>query len=178
MKRNNETPNAREHNAYPSAEEQARAYFNQAYQLHTQGRLQRAIALYEQSLELYPTAEAHTFMGWAYSHLGEYERAIEECKQAIELDPDYGNPYNDIGAYLMELGRADEAEEWLVRATTAPRYETPFFPRFNLGRLCERQGKWFEALDEYKAAFEIAKQHNIEYNVAAIAHLNLQARLN
>ena len=51
-----------------------------------------------------PTAEAHTFLGWAYSFLGDYESAITECRNAIELDPDFGNPYNDIGAYLIQQG--------------------------------------------------------------------------
>ena len=33
------------------------------------------------------------------------EEAIAECEKAIALDPDYGNPCNDIGVYLIELGR-------------------------------------------------------------------------
>ena len=50
------------------------------------------------------------------------------------MDPDFGNPYNDIGAYLIQMGRLDEAIPWLEKATRAPRYEAPHFPRFNLGR--------------------------------------------
>ena len=40
---------------------------------------------------------------------------------AISLDADYGNPYNDIGVYLMQLGRPDEAvgHQWLDRAICA-----------------------------------------------------------
>jgi tetratricopeptide (TPR) repeat protein len=62
-----------------------------------------------------PTAEAHTFLGWAYSHAGYVERAIAECKRAIEVDPDFGNPYNDIGVYLIEKGALDDAVPWLER---------------------------------------------------------------
>ncbi|PYT19246.1 MAG: hypothetical protein DMG58_36765, partial [Acidobacteria bacterium] len=32
----------------------------------------------------------HTFRGWALSYLGRQDEATEECKQAIELDPDFG----------------------------------------------------------------------------------------
>ncbi len=161
-----------------SAEEQAKQLFNQAYHVHMQGRLQRAIKTYQQSIEIFPTPEAYTFMGWAYSHLGEFDKAIAECEIAVELDPDYGNPYNDIGAYLIELGRTDEAEGWLWQAVQAPRYETPFFPRFNLGRLYERQGKWFDALDQYRLAHEIAEEIGVPYTIAAQTRQRLQALLN
>ena len=37
--------------------------------------------------------------------MGQLDEAIEECHRAIRTDPDFGNPYNDIGAYLIELNR-------------------------------------------------------------------------
>ena len=48
--------------------------------------------------------------------------------------PDFGNPYNDIGAYMIELGQFDEAIPWLQQAIEAPRYEPRHFPHYNLGR--------------------------------------------
>ena len=39
------------------------------------------------------------------------------------MRPDVGNPYNDIGSYLIKLGRLDDAIPWLRRAMTARRYE-------------------------------------------------------
>ena len=51
------------------------------------------------------------------------------------MDPDFGNPYNDIGAYLIELGREEEAVTWLERAKTAARYEPRHYPYFNLARI-------------------------------------------
>jgi Flp pilus assembly protein TadD len=41
------------------------------------------------------------------------EEAIAECHRAIEIDPDFGNPYNDIGAYLIERGDLRGAIPWL-----------------------------------------------------------------
>src|SRR5687767_10167818 len=77
-------------------EERAQEYLQKAYRLQMSGHLQEAIENYKASIELHPTAEAHTFLGWAYSFLGEYDTAIEECKVAIGIDPEFGNPYNDI----------------------------------------------------------------------------------
>jgi Tfp pilus assembly protein PilF len=97
-------------------------YFQRAYECQMKGQLEEAVRLYKESIELYPTAEAHTFLGWMYSFMGRLDEAIEECHRAIAVDPDFGNPYNDIGAYLMQQGRYDEAIPWLQKAMTAPRY--------------------------------------------------------
>jgi tetratricopeptide (TPR) repeat protein len=75
--------------------------WQEGYRAHMDGDLERAVELYTKSIELSPTAEAYTFRGWAYSHMGRTDDAIAECHKAIEVDPDFGNPYNDIGAYLI-----------------------------------------------------------------------------
>ena len=69
------------------------------------------------------TAEAYTFLGWVYSFLNLYDLAIDACRHAIATDPDFGNPYNDIGAYLLELDRPAEAIPWFEQALAAPRYD-------------------------------------------------------
>lgn len=161
---------------FPTEADQMRALevCQQAYRLHRQGRIEEAIELYCHSIQLHPTPEAHTFLGWAYSFMGRYHEAIAECLRAIELDPDWGNPYNDIGVYLMELRRFDEAEEWFEKAIAAPRYATRHYPHYNLGRLYERRGKWLRALHEYYTALMM----DSGYHPAALALLNLQAKLN
>lgn len=116
------------------------------------GRLEEAIEAYTQSLGVFPSAEAHTFLGWAYSFQGRYEAAIEECEAAIRVDPDFGNPYNDIGAYLIEKGQFDEAIPWFEQAMQAKRYESPAFPHLNLGRVYERKRQWDQALECYQKA--------------------------
>ena len=54
----------------------------------------------KRSIEIPPTAEAHTYLGWTYSLQGKLDEATAECLRAIEIDPEFGNPYNDIGVYL------------------------------------------------------------------------------
>ena len=113
----------------------ARQSFQAAYILQSAGELERAADAYERSVRLFPTGEAHTFLGWTYSFMGRYDEAIRECERAIEIDPAFGNPYNDIGAYLIELGRLDEAIPWLERAVTASRYTCHFYAHTNLARV-------------------------------------------
>src|SRR5437773_6100431 len=127
----------------------------EAYHHQMEGDLERAITLYQQSIALHPTAEAHTFLGWTYSFQGRLDEAIEECKKAIVVDPDFGNPYNDIGAYLIQMERFDEAIPWLEKATRAARYEAPHFPRFNLGRAYVAKQMYSRALEEFRHALRL-----------------------
>jgi Tfp pilus assembly protein PilF len=83
----------------------------------------RAARLYKISSTSIPTAEAHTYLGWTYSNMGRFDDAIEQCKTAILVDPEFGNPYNDIGSYLIQKGELDKAIPWLQMAKKAPRYE-------------------------------------------------------
>ena len=153
---------------------QAEQYFQQAYQKQSEGQLDEAVELYQKSIELYPTPEAHTFLGWAYSFKNRYDEAIEECNKAIELDPEYGNPYNDIGAYLIEQNKFEEAIPWLEKATQARRYESYCFPFYNLGRIWEAKGNWWRAIDYYQKAVD----DNPQYTLARKALERIQSILN
>ena len=122
---------------------------------HLRGDFNGAIELYTKSLALYPTAEAYTFRGWTYGFQGRLDEAIDECKKAIAVDRTFGNPYNDIGSYLVKKGELDEAIEWLEKAKTAPRYEPRHFPYMNLGRIYAQKGMVLRAIQEFEAALEI-----------------------
>ena len=148
--------------------------FRKAYARQMKGEFDEAVKLYTDSIELYPTAEAYTFRGWTYSFMGQLDEAIEDCHRAITVDPDFGNPYNDIGAYLIEKGELDEAIVWFQKALLARRYESPAFPHLNLGRVYERKGQWTEAIDSYKKALVL----NPSYALAKKALGRLISSLN
>src|SRR5574341_2510205 len=107
--------------------DKAQEYFELAYEAQKKGKVKDAISYYKKSIGLRPTAEAYTFLGWTYSMQGRLPEAIEECHHAIEIDPDFGNPYNDIGAYLIELSKPDEAIPWLEKAIVSKRYACYFY---------------------------------------------------
>lgn len=136
-------------------EKEAERIFEEAYTYHMMGEIEKAIELYRKSIEIKPFAKAYTFLGWAYSMRKDYEKAIECCKTAIDLDPDYGNPYNDIGAYLIEMGKYEEAIPWLERAKHAKNYEPRHFPYINLARVYMILGDLYKALSEINAAIRI-----------------------
>jgi tetratricopeptide (TPR) repeat protein len=142
------------------ADDLARAIelWREAYRLQMAGDLDGAIELYRRSIAVQPTAEAHTFLGWTLSFQGRLEEATQECLKAIDVDPDFGNPYNDIGVYLMQQDKLDEAIPWLEKAKHARRYEPRQFPFMNLGRIYMRKGRWAQAVRELEGAVQMAPQ--------------------
>lgn len=148
--------------------------FKRAYEAQQSNDYEEAIALYKRSIARYPTAEAHTFLGWVYSFQSRYDEAIEECLEAIRLDETFGNPYNDIGSYLIAKGDIWTCINWFKRALHAERYESYAFPHFNLGRVYEMRGRLLEAAKHYGLALE----EQPDFAQAATALRRMQARLN
>jgi tetratricopeptide (TPR) repeat protein len=152
----------------------AERFFHEAYRQQMKGEYPEAVELYKKSIESFPTAEAHTFLGWTYHFMGRIDDAIAECHRAIEVDPTFGNPYNDIGAYLIDKGKLDDAIPWLERALQAPRYESYCYPHMNLGRIYEAKRDWLRARDEFRKALH----ENPKYTPAKQGFARIQGLLN
>lgn len=136
--------------------------------------LDEAIRLYKASIAYNPTAEAHTFLGWAYSFQDRIDEAIEECRKAIAIDPTLGNPYNDIGSYLIKQGKLEEAIPWLEKAIVAERYDARHYPHCNLGRVYWAQGQLVRASQEFEKALAI----DPDYTYASDALDKIRSQLN
>ena len=117
-----------------------------------QGDLEAAAYYFAHSLEWAETPEARVGRAQALSYEGKLELAIEECQKAIVLDAAKGQAYNDIGVYLMQLGREDEAVPWLQQAIQAEQMQDRHFPYYNLGRIFERKQHLEAAAAAYEAS--------------------------
>jgi len=140
--------------------EMAREFYQEAYKLQMQGDLELAEQMYKRSIEMHPTAEAHTFLGWTYHFQGKVDEAIDECKKAIQIDPAFGNPYNDIGAYLIGRGEYDQAIPWLKQAIASQRYEAYHYPWYNLGRVYVAKESYTKARECFRKSLEIEPQYS------------------
>jgi len=156
------------------AKREAVELFRRAYDAQQASAYGEAIELYRRSIETYPTAEAHTFLGWVYSFQQRYDEAIDACIEAIRVDPTFGNPYNDIGSYLIAKGDLYNCVRWFKRALAASRYESYAFPHFNLGRVYEQRGQLLRAARHYGLALRQAP----DFTQAMKALRRLQTRLN
>lgn len=141
--------------------DRAMQLFREAYQEQMRGNLDEAVVLYKKSIALYPTAEAYTFLGWTYRFQGKLDEAIGECKNAILIDPTFGNPYNDIGAYLIEQEKYAEALPWLEKAIASQRYESYHYPWFNLGRAYMAQEMYRRARECFEKALNIEPDYTL-----------------
>lgn len=60
--------------------------------------------------------EAYFRRGFAYSYLGDYQRAIQDYNQAIQINPGYARAFAGRGVSLLYQYRDAEAEEDFKRA--------------------------------------------------------------
>lgn len=127
-------------------------FIESGLQLVAEGKYELAREKFKKANREFKSAESLTYWGWMEFQLGDIEKAIKLCKRAVKIDPEFGNPYNDIGSYLVVLGQEDEALEWFQKAIDAKRYDARHYPHINLGRLFLKRNLPMRALQEFKKA--------------------------
>lgn len=125
---------------------------HQGHELITLKKYDQALFSLEQARYIDETAEVLTLIGWCYSLMNKVNKAKKYCLKAIEVDPDYGPSYNDLGTYLMNEGDLKEALRWFDLAKNAPIYQNKEYPYINSGRVFLMQKKYRRALLEFKEA--------------------------
>jgi len=81
------------------------------------GNLALAQEQFEQALELEPAyADAHAYLGYVFSLLGENGQATEHLEQAIALQPTYTLARYFLGMHYARMGWWVSAQESLLRA--------------------------------------------------------------
>ena len=131
--------------------------FNAAVHAEERGEKQKAIALYEEILELDPKyAAACINLGTLSFHERRFERAEQYYRRAAEADPGYVLAYVDLGNVLDEVGRLEESVVAYQRALAlAPRYADA---HYNLALAYERLDRPRAALRHWNAYARIDKQ--------------------
>lgn len=77
--------------------------------------LKKGIRILEQAVTPYPKEkEFHFWLGWSYQ-FSDLPKAVEALKEAVRLDPEYSQAWNQLGFTQALLARYDEAEESLRR---------------------------------------------------------------
>ena len=135
---------------------------------HIPGRLNDAIAQYEEALRLNPdSAEAHYNLGLALSQMpGRLNNAVAEFEKALRLQPDYAEAYNDLGITLTQIpGRSnDAAAQFEAALRLKPDYTEA---HNNLGNAWSQMpGRLNDAIVQYQAALRLQPD-------SAEAHYNL-----
>ncbi|MCC7167135.1 MAG: tetratricopeptide repeat protein [Rhodospirillales bacterium] len=88
--------------------------------LAEQGRLEEAMALYRQALELQPDLSQAWFnLGTLAAHLGRTDEAQDALEKATQTDPTNRAAWNSLGILLAGQVRSDEAERAFAAAIAA-----------------------------------------------------------
>jgi protein O-mannosyl-transferase len=136
----------------------------------TPGRLNEAIAQYEESLRLKPDrAEAHNYFGQVLERVpGRSKEAIAQYEEAVRLKPGYPDAHNNLGNALNAEGRTGEAiAQYREALQLNPEYAEAYN---NLGNALNMDGRPAEAVAQYEAALRLKPDF-------AGFHLNLAATL-
>ena len=86
-----------------------------AEQFYTSGKVLQAIACYKQALQIEPRSVICNNLGILYTNIDKHA-ALEYFKQAIELNNNYFEAYNNLGSVYRTLGDLAQAEYWLKRS--------------------------------------------------------------
>ena len=92
--------------------ETAMGLVEQAMQQQLAGELDKAIRLYKMSIALYPTADAHTYLGWTYGSEERYEEAIRWLRDGVQRLPNDASIADRLAWILATCPQ----EQWRVSA--------------------------------------------------------------
>lgn len=70
---------------------------------------EETIKLCDESIAIQPTAQAYCERGGAYGVLRNFNKTVEDCTQAIKLDPNYAMAYTNRGAAYGNLDNYQQA---------------------------------------------------------------------
>jgi tetratricopeptide (TPR) repeat protein len=106
-----------------------------------------------------------------HAHLKDYERAIDVFGQAIEIDPNYSEYYNDRGAVFFKMERFEDAErDYLQAIALSPPYAEVWI---NLGQCYRAMMRMEDAVRAYARALDLDPTRALALVGRADAHAAL-----
>jgi tetratricopeptide (TPR) repeat protein len=136
----------------------------------TQDYYEDAIPLLESGLKIAPQrSDLHAALGESYFMSGKAEKAIEEFKTLIALEPS-ARSYSFMGLSYRHLGRFDEALKYFNEGLKLDPQNASCL--FNVGFIQERQGNYAQA----DTLFQQALRSNPDFSEALLELANLRTR--
>jgi tetratricopeptide (TPR) repeat protein len=135
----------------------------------SQNYFEDAIPLLESGVKIAPRrADLRAALGESYFMAGRAEKAIDEFKKLIELDPS-ARSYAFMGLSYRHLGRFEEARKYFEAGLKHDRRDASCL--FNIGYIEERQGNYAAAEKLFQ---ENARNPNLSEALLELANLESQ----
>lgn len=109
---------------------------------------------YKKLVEKFPNDErAHTLLGNHYFGQQEYEDAIAQYEKALKINPDFSQPYNQLGYANRFLGNYEAAEKAFEKyITLIPDDPNPYD---SYAELLMKMGRYDASIESYRKALRI-----------------------
>ncbi|MGD9347108.1 MAG: protein kinase [Candidatus Aminicenantes bacterium] len=134
--------------------EKERLYIEASYSSVIERNREKGFKIIKELTQKYPKEKrAHYQLGKYYQNfIGNFDKALEEYKKALELDSSYGLPLNESAFIHLRSGNYEKAIECLKKyVTIRPGEANPLdslaWAYFLLGRLDESVAKYKEAME-------------------------------
>jgi len=119
--------------------ERERLYISAGYYDNVTGEMEKYIETLELSKRTYPRdSSPHNNLAVKYNELGLFDKALEEARETIDLNPSSASGYSLLAAAFVGLDRFDEAKEIIAQSQAQKIETTPI--RRTLYRLAFVQG--------------------------------------
>jgi tetratricopeptide (TPR) repeat protein len=152
----------------------ALAMFNRAKQLHSEGRLDEAVAEYKEASKLDPENPwIFNALGLAQTEARDFKEAEKAFRQALKLNAELTDVHNNLGVLYSEMGEKEKAFEEFTTVVRNPSYPTPEKALFNMGALYFREQNYELAQMYYRRAVEKSPKFAMGYRGLGEVHLAL-----
>ena len=116
-------------------------------------RYAKAIPFYKESLAIESNKEIANRISNCYNEIGDYDKALEYCDQAIALDSTKTNYLYFKANILDNAGRSEEAIK--VMDSYIAQNPEEYFPYYRRGWFKDHSGKTDEAIEDYTMAITL-----------------------
>lgn len=124
-------------------------------------RYAKAIPFYKESLAIESNKETANRIASCYNEIGDYDKALEYCDQAIALDSIKTNYLYFKANILDNAGRSEEAIK--VMDSYIAQNPEEYFPYYRRGWFKDHSGKTDEAIEDYTMAITLQPNDAYQY---------------
>lgn len=124
-------------------------------------RYAKAIPFYKESLAIESNKEIANRISNCYNEIGDYDKALEYCDQAIALDSTKTNYLYFKANILDNAGRSEEAIK--VMDSYIAQNPEEYFPYYRRGWFKDHSGKTDEAIEDYTMAITLQPNDAYQY---------------
>ena len=132
-------------------------------------RYAKAIPYYKESLAIESNMETANRISYCYNEIGDYDKALEYCDQAIALDSTKTNYLYYKANILDNAGRSEEAVK--IMDSYIAQNPDEYFPYYRRGWFKDHSGNTDEAIEDYTMSITLQPSMAYAYMNRGVLYL-------